>query len=43
MLQRWLPDGPGVKRVIAVGEQSVEDLIRQTCEAIDVVSANHPL
>jgi len=43
MLQRWLPDGPGVKRVIAVGEQGVEDLIRQTCEAIDVVSANHPL
>jgi hypothetical protein len=40
MLQRWQPDGPGPKRVIAVREQSVDDLIRQTREAIDAVTAN---
>jgi ADP-heptose:LPS heptosyltransferase len=42
MLQRWQPDGSGPKRVIAVREQSVEELIRQTREAIDAVTAgNH--
>ena len=40
MLQRWQPDGPGAKRVIAVRAQSVEELILQTREAIDAVSAN---
>ncbi|MDR3718666.1 MAG: glycosyltransferase family 9 protein [Bryobacteraceae bacterium] len=40
MLQRWQPDGLGATRVIAVREQSVEDLIRQMREAIDAVTAN---
>jgi hypothetical protein len=40
MLQRWLPDGPGAKRVIAVREQSVEELIQQTRDAVDAVSVN---
>jgi hypothetical protein len=40
MLQRWMPDGPGAKRVIAVRQQSVEELIQQTRDAVDAVSAN---
>ena len=40
MLQRWLPDGPGAKRVIEVREQGVEQLIRQMRGAIDGVTAN---
>jgi hypothetical protein len=40
MLERWQPDGPGPKRVIAVRDQSVEDLIGQTREAIDAVTAD---
>jgi hypothetical protein len=40
MLQRWMPDGPGPKRVIAVRGQSVEELIRQTRDAVDAVSVN---
>jgi ADP-heptose:LPS heptosyltransferase len=40
MLQRWMPDGPGAKRVIAVRGQSVEELILQTREAVDAGSVN---
>ena len=40
MLRRWQPDGLGAKRVIAVREQSVEELIRQTREAVEAVTAN---
>jgi hypothetical protein len=43
MFQRWLPDGPGAKHVIAVRDQSVEELIRQMREAVDAVSANEGL
>ena len=39
MLQRWSPDGRGAKRVIAVREQSIEELIRQASEAIEAVTA----
>lgn len=40
MLQRWSPDGPGAKRVIAVRGQSVEQLIQQMRAAVDAMSAN---
>lgn len=39
MFQRWMPDGPGTKRVIAVRGQSVEELIQQMREAVDAVVA----
>lgn len=38
MLQRWQPDGLGAKRVIEVRGQSVDELIRETREAIDELS-----
>ena len=38
MLARWSPDGPGPKRVIAVRDQSVEELLRLTREAIAEVA-----
>jgi len=34
MFERWRPDGPGPKRIIAVREQSVAELLRLTREAI---------
>ncbi len=40
MLQRWMPDGPGRKRIIAVRGQTVEELIQQVCEAIGAVSSS---
>ncbi len=43
MLQRWQPDGPGAKRVIAVRAETVDELILETREAIDAVSANFQL
>jgi hypothetical protein len=38
MLERWSPDGPGPKRIIAVREQSVAELLRLTREAISQVT-----
>ena len=38
MLERWSPDGPGPKRVIAVREQSVEELLRLTRDGIAEVT-----
>ena len=40
MLQRWSPDGKGAKRVIAVRKQSIDELIQQTRDAIDAVTAD---
>jgi hypothetical protein len=40
MLERWSPDGPGAKRVIAVRGQSVEELIEQMRHAVDAVTVN---
>ena len=34
MLERWSPDGPGPKRIIAVREQCVAELLRLTREVI---------
>lgn len=39
MFERWQPDGLGPKRVIAVRNQSVENLIRETQAAIEAVTA----
>ena len=38
MIERWSPDGPGPKRIIAVRDQSVAELLRLTREAISEVS-----
>jgi hypothetical protein len=40
MLERWSPDGPGPKRIIAVREQSVAELLRLTREAISEVTGS---
>ena len=34
MIERWSPDGPGPKRIIAVRDQTVAELLRLTREAI---------
>ncbi len=38
MLHRWMPDGPGPKRIIVVREQSVDQLIQQLQAAVGAVS-----
>ena len=39
MRQRWQPDGPGAKRIIAVRGQSVAELIEQMRAAVGAVAA----